>query len=939
MNTTEILHRARQIFSQEATDLLQGLDEALLALETDPKNAELINSVFRPLHTLKGSSATSGMADLAAYLHRVEDVYNEAREGRILVVPEIVDLSLRICDVIRNYMSMEEEQGRDLLNKNRTLIDSLCTFLPSEKPVIAVPAMTASTEQAARKIYHVQFQPKREIFFSGVDVGVFFNDISALGPMLLRASMAELPALKELDPEQCYLSWECQVVCECKPSAIQEIFQFVEDDCQLDIQFVPYPGAWIFPNETYFDAECLADFLFESAEQLAGIEGDLLQLERGDASIAIINDLFRQLHNLKGAAQMMLSQIPFPLPSAHSLPALARLAHALEDIVESERDQTNGVSEDILQLLFEGFDSLSALSVSFAKTNPASPFPEKVEIILAERETASKQPKNSLRSNANQSTQRVFIETVSQCTLALGPLRTAIKTGGKLTSEILMLTVRTVETLQKAMHHRNIPEQRLQCLVLLLEQCEQIGSEEASETQSKGSSLRIDLTQIEALLLEVLQPSADRVMPAAPAPVKITEAASSASSMVASKMPEAKSLRVDQDKIDRLMRCVGELLVARGAFPLLAGRLNLEYKLSGVAKEVRDAGGTISRIADELQNTVMAIRMLPIRNLFQKFPRMIRDMSHTLKKEINFVTAGDATELDKTVLEQIGDPMVHLVRNALDHGIETAAERLAKGKPAIGTIRISALNQASHVVIQISDDGKGLNAEFLKKKAVEKGMITADESSKMNEQQAYQLIFAAGFSTAEKITNVSGRGVGMDVVKTNIRQLHGTIEIQTKIDAGTTFTIKLPTSLMVSKGILMKAGGQEYIIPIQCLRDMVKIPRSAIHKVGSLQATCIRGQVYSVASLARLLDIQPPPESSSSAPAQQNEEEEVPVAIVQSGESVYGLAVDRFVSEVEVIIKPLAAELADLKFFQGATIMGDGRVVLVLNPASLIPNY
>jgi len=338
-----------------------------------------------------------------------------------------------------------------------------------------------------------------------------------------------------------------------------------------------------------------------------------------------------------------------------------------------------------------------------------------------------------------------------------------------------------------------------------------------------------------------------------------------------------------------------------------------------VGKELREAGSNISRIADELQATVMSIRMLPVKTVFQRFPRLVRDLARALGKEVQLVIEGEGIELDKTILEQIGDPLVHVIRNAVDHGLEPPAERRAQGKDAAGQLILRAMRQAGGVTIEVTDDGRGLDAAALKRKAVEKGLLTPEVASGMSEEAAFQLVFLPGLTTAAKVTDVSGRGVGMDVVRSNVGNLQGTVEIRSQAGRGTTFLIELPTSLMISKGILLEAGAQEYILPLGNIRDMVKVPLEAAHQCRSLTLAQVRGTIYSLFNLAELLGL---------APA---ETSEISIAIVEAGTAKYGLVVDKFVSEVEVLVKPLTGGLERCQEFQGAAILGDGRVVLVLN--------
>ena len=314
--------------------------------------------------------------------------------------------------------------------------------------------------------------------------------------------------------------------------------------------------------------------------------------------------------------------------------------------------------------------------------------------------------------------------------------------------------------------------------------------------------------------------------------------------------------------------------------------------------------------------------------MFQRFPRLVRDMCRSIGKEAEFHMEGEETELDKTVIEQIADPLVHLVRNSMDHGIELPTERERVGKPRVGTLRLKAYNKGSNVVIEVSDDGHGMDPGKLKRKAIEKGLITAEYAATLDDRLALDLIFLPGFSTAEKVTDISGRGVGMDVVRNNIRHLQGTITLESQLGKGSKTTIHLPTSLMVFQGVLVEVAGEEYIFPVESILEMIKIPRERIHSHDRTQFVQVRDEIYSLLDLAEHFRVQ----ENNSDRVKSNE---VSIALVQTERSRLGVMVDRFVTEVEVIVKPLGNDFSKLRLFQGATIMGDGRVVLVINPSGI----
>jgi two-component system chemotaxis sensor kinase CheA len=373
------------------------------------------------------------------------------------------------------------------------------------------------------------------------------------------------------------------------------------------------------------------------------------------------------------------------------------------------------------------------------------------------------------------------------------------------------------------------------------------------------------------------------------------------------------------------MQTVGELLVARNALPVLAKRLDEEK--SAAAKDLKEASDRISHISADLQDTVMSVRMMPIRTVFQRFPRMIRDLARAENKLVQLIISGEETELDKTVLEQLGDPLIHLVRNAIDHGVEPPDDRRAAGKPDLGTIGLRVSREGSFVVIEVSDDGRGMDPAVLREKAVEKGILDGAAAAKLTREGSFDLIFLPGFSTAAKVTNISGRGVGMDVVRSNVRQLHGTVVVDSERGKGTSFVIKLPASLMVSKGMLIESAGEQYVLPIESIRETVKVPRSDIHQVADVKLLHVRGSVHPVVSLAELL--------RAPSGTRVDEGEECSVAIVQTRGGLLAVIVDRLVSEIDVIVKPLSDGLNGSRLFQGASVLGDGTVTLVIDPGQL----
>jgi two-component system chemotaxis sensor kinase CheA len=767
----------RDAFRVEAADLLAELDSSMLELEARPQDTDLLNRVFRAIHTIKGSGATAGFNEMAAFTHHVEELFDEARMGRLTITPEMIDLALRAKDLIGQLLESDNPAVMEAACDQ--VVASLAKFLPHLTKPGSNGQTTKGTAAAQRQRHKIFFKPHAQVFFSGTDPVTLVDELCALGTATVSAKVEGIPPLENLNPEQCYLAWDVELLSAQPIAKVKEVFLFVEDESEIRIEshLDPIPGE-------IAKADPLAAFLNIAGQSLEALDGFLSHFRGStEPDRDCCKNYLRILKTFQAAASRQDQKETSALleEQIHLLDAAAVGSVTLSD-------ETKGNLE-------EGFQQLSALI-------------------------------SSLRENKPSET-KLETSTAPQPEVASAP------------------AVPGVEGPKKEAVH-------------------------------------------------------------APA-----------------------SIRVDQGKLDRLIQSAGELLVARNAFPILARKLALEHGLSGMSKEVKDAGDHISRIAEDLQAAVMSIRMMPIRTVFQRFPRMVRDICRAQGKEAELVLEGEDTELDKTVIEQIADPLVHLVRNAADHGIESPEARMQADKPRAGKVTLKAYNKANNVVIEVHDDGHGMDPARLKAKALEKGLITPSAAEVMDEQAALELIFLPGLSTAEQVTGISGRGVGMDVVRSNIHQLHGTTTIESRLGAGSKITITLPASLMVSRGILVEAKGEEYVFPIESVVQMVRLGRQQIHCHDQAHFATFRNEVFPMLRLADHF-------AGADPVREKSWPEEVPTAIVQTNRGRVGVAVDRFVGQVEVIVKPMSRDFADISAFQGTTIMGDGRVVLVINPAGFI---
>ncbi len=392
--------------------------------------------------------------------------------------------------------------------------------------------------------------------------------------------------------------------------------------------------------------------------------------------------------------------------------------------------------------------------------------------------------------------------------------------------------------------------------------------------------------------------------------------------------PGARVLKVGQDKIDRLMDLIGEMVVAKNALPYLAQRAEDHFGQRELAREIKAQYSVINRIAEDMQHAIMQVRMLPVGTVFQRFGRLVRDLSKKLGKEVQLVIEGEDTEADKNVIESLADPLIHILRNSLDHGLELPDVRLAAGKPARGTLRVAARQEGDRVLLDISDDGAGVDTDRVRAKAVERGLIPAERADQLSEQEAVQLIFLPGFSTAEQISDLSGRGVGMDVVRSAVERINGTVELGSVRGQGTTIRLALPLSMAVTNVMMIEAAGRRFGIPMDLIVETVRVPADEIHHFKRAMTVVLRGRIVPLRALNELLSVDEEPLL--------NEAGEHAVLVIRHGMENVGLLVDNFEGTSDIILKPLEGVLAGITGFAGTALMGDGSVLMILNPKELL---
>ncbi len=689
-----------------------------------------------------------------------------------------------------------------------------------------------------------------------------------------------------------------------------------------------------------FDPEDIKAFLEESWSHLESLESGLLELEEASGAPldpGRINEMFRAAHSIKGGAGLLGNR------------PIASLTHHMENLLGAVRSGRQDLLEAGADALFEGVDALRTLLVEVQHRldgkDPALLPPFDISPVVATLSQLMDAP----TAEAGGAIDLPF-DIDAQLAAALGPAARQALTEieGRYLYELDM-QLAGCQRGEEGLDHPVL--EKLTSLGTLLAMIPPDAGTRDGTFDFEARALL--LTSAEPPLLQLLLPGdqvrfavvptngpevevLQAVVPATPVPPPASnlggatpvEAARPAQGGGA---PQGKghsgphSVRVDVERLDLLMDVVGELVISNTRLSRIGSELGRRFERDSVVGTLNDAMSQIARLVGDLQDTVMRVRMIPVERVFSKFPRLIRDLAKRLDKEIRLDIFGQDTELDKTVVEELEDPLVHLLRNAADHGVETPEIREGQGKPGIGTITLEAHREGSYIVITVADDGAGIDPARILAKARSLGLVAHD--SNLDDAEILQLIFLPGFSTADKVTDVSGRGVGMDVVSQNIRKLKGKVEVVSNVGQGTKFIVKLPLTLAITRALLVASGGSVYAIPLDAVRESIRVAPSQIKTIQRREVIPLRDEVLPLLHLAEVFRPEEPIEPS---PGLQ------PVVVVGGARKQIGLVVDSIEGEQDVVIKPLGSYLGQIAGIAGATILGDGRVSLILDIATLI---
>jgi len=648
--------------------------------------------------------------------------------------------------------------------------------------------------------------------------------------------------------------------------------------------------------------EILEEFLVEAEEILENLDQDLVDLESNPEDKELLNKIFRGMHTLKGGAGFL------------NLTPVVEIAHRIEDIFNKLRNDELKLTPEIMDVILEGIDKLKE-ALQMLKESQELPDMEEIEGLLSQLDAVLKgeSPVSSESSTESSSSHSPEVQKEEELEFVEGisdKLKELIKQfpdkdlAGILEEIILMP-----------------PDKRPMDVIPEIEKLIEEGKDVKDLIKKKEPSGGEEKKQP--------PPQRSETPPAATSETARTPAEKTpASKQKTSKKQEKKSsetIRVDVERVENLMNLVGEIVLDRNRILRVTQDVEKECRGEAVEKLV-EAVTSLDRTVSDLQVAVMKLRMQPIKKIFSKFPRLVRDLARKLNKKVQLIIEGEDTELDRSILDKLEDPLIHLVRNALDHGIEPPEERIAKGKPEVGTIRLFAYHEGDHIVVGIQDDGRGIDPEKVKKKALEKGLITPEQAAQMSDKEAYELIFLPGFSTADKVSDVSGRGVGMDVVASTIHSLRGSIEIDSEPGKGTTILLKLPLTVAIIRTLMLGCNGQVYAVPLHSVVEIVRYQEEQVKEVGSFRSFMLRDEVLPLFSLNELLEV---PDNNQKAF----------VVIVKVGEKLIAVSIEKLFGEEEIVIKSLGELLSDIPGIAGATIAGDGRVVLILDLNSLLADY
>ncbi|RKV02363.1 hybrid sensor histidine kinase/response regulator [Helicobacter pylori] len=646
--------------------------------------------------------------------------------------------------------------------------------------------------------------------------------------------------------------------------------------------------------------EIMEDFLIEAFEMNEQLDQDLVELEHNPEDLDLLNRIFRVAHTIKGSSSFL------------NLNILTHLTHNMEDVLNRARKGEIKITPDIMDVVLRSIDLMKTLLVTIrdtgsdtnnGKENEIEEAVKQLQAITSQNLESAKETSGTKETPQKEAKEEAKEENKEN--KAKAPITENPASDNPLADE-------------PDLDYANMSAEEVEAEIERL-----LNKRQEADKERRAQKKQED----QAKPKQEVAPAKETPKTEIPkAPKTETKAKADTEENKAPSIGVEQTVRVDVRRLDHLMNLIGELVLGKNRLIRIYSDVEERYDGEKFLEELNQVVSSISAVTTDLQLAVMKTRMQPVGKVFNKFPRMVRDLSRELGKSIELIIEGEETELDKSIVEEIGDPLIHIIRNSCDHGIEPLEERRRLNKPETGKVQLSAYNEGNHIVIKISDDGKGLDPVMLKEKAIEKGVISERDAEGMSDREAFNLIFKPGFSTAKVVSNVSGRGVGMDVVKTNIEKLNGIIEIDSEVGVGTTQKLKIPLTLAIIQALLVGVQEEYYAIPLSSVLETVRISQDEIYTVDGKSVLRLRDEVLSLVRLSDIFKVDAILESNS----------DVYVVIIGLADQKIGVIVDYLIGQEEVVIKSLGYYLKNTRGIAGATVRGDGKITLIVDVGAMM---
>ena len=886
-------------FIVEAREFLEGISGRLIAMEERPHDADLVKDLFRMVHTLKGNSGLFAFADMTRVLHASEDLMDAVRDGRVDYSRALADSLLDAMDLVGRMLDEVERtealSGDCSAQAQQQALRLRALIARTAPPDSGVPDPAAADAAATGAAVSAPGggDPAAAPPF---DLGVVPEDVRLAAFARVRRDGEALFALRYQPEEQCFFKGEDPFqLARTVPGLLWGHARLREPAAQPGVPFDCYRCIVDFEVLGVGPADAVRDHFRYVPEQLACVAVralDLVVVQGGDSDAGVCAEF--ATHATQSLEHGELDALR---ASAQSLAELSApdgwLGSALRWLLLLAGD-ARGSRAEIAALL----QAISARHAprwpQLGANAPTASAADPEHAASPGAAAAASPPVLGLEAHALDilRTQQQILDLPDDVPWLNGRLAAC--------AAVLASFSADAQGLQQA-----------------LQMAQRDGSAAALRDWARASGV------LQLLAGSGAVGSAQVAAPSVQAPVA-DGSPDTRFGRRAEDAPTSKVLKVEQGKVDYLMNLIGEMVVAKNALPYLADRAERQGSGRDLAREIKAQYAVINRIAEEMQDAIMQVRMMPVSVIFQRFPRLVRDIAHKLGKEINLQLEGEQTEADKNVVEALADPLIHLVRNSLDHGIEDPQQRRAAGKPLAGTVRIVATQESDRVLIEVSDDGRGIDPERVKRKAYEKGLIDDAALARLSDRDAINLVFAAGFSTAEQVSDLSGRGVGMDVVRSAMERIGGSVDLRSLLGQGSTVRLSLPLSMAVSHVMIIETDGQIFGVPMDAVEETVRVPSARLRPVKSRLTTVLRERIVPLYALNAVLGLDTQPKL--------NDDDEYAALILRLGDDAVGLLVDGFRGVSDVILKPLPGELGKIGMYAGSALLGDGSVLMVLNP-------